>query len=171
MQPQGQATTAPDGTIYTACNVAIGSSTSVNAFNPNGTLKWSVDRFGGISAPDLGPNGNIYFVYQAGHLGALSPAGATLWNVFDGTNNLQYPAANPAGGMVFVGGGQNGNPGFVRAYSSTNGLVLWQLDLGAENVAISGSAPDPDLPRMVKQSTSVRPSPQHLQTAIVISTP
>jgi hypothetical protein len=133
MQPQGQAVTATDGTIYTACNVAIGSSTSVNAFNPDGTVKWSVERFGGISAPDLGTNGNSYFVYQAGHLGALSSAGGTLWNVFDGTNNLQYPIANPAGGMVFVGGGVYGSPGFVRAHSVTNGTVLWQLDLGAEN--------------------------------------
>lgn len=133
MQPQGQAITAADGTIYTACNVAIGSSTSINAFNANGTLKWRVDRFGGISAPDLGPEGNIYFAYQAGHLGALSPGGVTLWNVFDGTNILQYPVANPAGGMVFVGGGQNGNSGFVRAYSITNGSILWQLGLGAEN--------------------------------------
>jgi hypothetical protein len=133
MQPQGQAVTAPDGTIYTACNVAIGSSTSVNAFNPDGSVKWKHDQFGGISAPDLGPNGNVYFVYQAGHLGAVDANGISLWNVFDGINSLQYPIANPAGGMVFVGGGVNGSPGFVRAYDSANGAILWQLDLGSEN--------------------------------------
>jgi hypothetical protein len=133
MQPQGQAVTGPDGTIYTACRVVLGSSSSVNAFNPDGSVKWSVEEFGGVSAPDLGPSGNIYFVYQAGHLGALSSTGATLWSVFDGTNVLQFPVANPVRGNVFVGGGLYGNPGFVRAYSTTNGAVLWQIDLGAEN--------------------------------------
>lgn len=133
MQPQGQAVTAPDGTIYTGASVPIGSSSSINAFNPDGSLKWSVVYFGGISAPDLGPNGSVYFVYQAGHLAAVNPLGASLWKVFDGVNLLQYPIANPAGGMVFVGGGQNGNPGFVRAYNSANGAILWQIDLGSEN--------------------------------------
>jgi hypothetical protein len=133
MQPQGQAVTGPDGTIYTACNVAIGSSTSVNAFNPNGSLKWQYSQFGGISAPDLGPNGNVYFVFQAGHLGAVNASGQSLWNVFDGVNNLQYPVANPAGGVVFAGGGVNGSPGFVRAYNSANGSILWQINLGSEN--------------------------------------
>ncbi|HXH62520.1 MAG TPA: PQQ-binding-like beta-propeller repeat protein, partial [Fimbriimonadaceae bacterium] len=133
MQPQGQATTAPDGTIFTACSVDIGSSTSVNAFNPDGTSKWRVTEFGGTSAPDLGPNGNVYFAFQLIHLGALDSSGHALWSVTDGVNSVQYPIANPAGGMVFAGGGTNGQPGFVRAYNAANGATLWEVGLPFEN--------------------------------------
>lgn len=133
MQPQGQAAVAKDGTIYTGAIVPIGGSSAINAFSPDGTLKWSNVAFGGISAPDIGPDSNIFFVYRAGRLAALNPAGTLLWDVFDGVNLLQYPIANPAGGMVFVGGGVNGASGFVRAYNSANGGIMWQIDLPSEN--------------------------------------
>lgn len=72
---------APDGTIYT------GSIGTVNAYNPDGSLKWSFTEPSGgqgiMAGPGVGPDGNIYVITDHGGLGAfaLSPAGELLWNV------------------------------------------------------------------------------------------
>jgi hypothetical protein len=66
-----------DGTIYT------GSESSIKAFNPNGTLKWTfVENPLALIllGPNVGPDGNIYAVATEGiGIFSLTPAGVLRW--------------------------------------------------------------------------------------------
>jgi hypothetical protein len=66
-----------DGTVYT------GSESSIKAFNPNGTLKWTfVENPLALIllGPNVGPDGNIYAVATEGiGIFSLTPAGALRW--------------------------------------------------------------------------------------------
>jgi hypothetical protein len=66
-----------DGTVYT------GSESSIKAFNPNGTLKWTFvqnPRAMILLGPNVGPDGNIYAVSTEGiGIFSLTPAGALRW--------------------------------------------------------------------------------------------
>lgn len=68
----------PDGTIY------VGSESAINAYNPDGTAKWSFvqnPRAFILVGVSVGPDGNIYAVGTEG-LGvfSLTPAGALRWS-------------------------------------------------------------------------------------------
>jgi hypothetical protein len=66
-----------DGTIYT------GSESSIKAFNPNGTLKWTFVQNPLafiLLGPNVGPDGNIYAVATEGiGIFSLTPAGVLRW--------------------------------------------------------------------------------------------
>jgi putative pyrroloquinoline-quinone-binding quinoprotein len=66
-----------DGTIYT------GSESSIKAFNPNGTPKWTFVQNPMafiLLGPNVGPDGNIYAVATEGiGIFSLTPAGVLRW--------------------------------------------------------------------------------------------
>ena len=66
-----------DGTVYT------GSESSIKAFNPNGTLKWTFVQNPLafiLLGPNVGPDGNIYAVATEGiGIFSLTPAGVLRW--------------------------------------------------------------------------------------------
>jgi hypothetical protein len=66
-----------DGTIYT------GSESSIKAFNPNGTLRWTFVQNPMafiLLGPNVGPDGNIYAVATEGiGIFSLTPAGVLRW--------------------------------------------------------------------------------------------
>jgi outer membrane protein assembly factor BamB len=131
MQPQCQPAVGPDGTVYLTTFSAL-----LSAFNPeNGAVRWRYTPPVGnvVSPPDVGSDGVIYFAHALGYLSAVNPNGTLRWSVSDGSI-LQYPTVSPNNTMIVTGGGPSfGVPGFVRGYSTQNGQLLWQVDLGSEN--------------------------------------
>src|SRR5215207_684334 len=75
-----------DGTIYT------GSESSIKAFNPNGTLKWTFVQNPLafiLLGPNVGPDGNIYAVATEGiGIFSLTPAGVLRWTQPEGYARL-----------------------------------------------------------------------------------
>jgi hypothetical protein len=74
----GNVSVGPDGTIYT------GSTSSIFALRPNGTLRWKFDQNPGafiLLGPNVGPDGNIFAVGTQG-LGvfSLTPQGKLRWS-------------------------------------------------------------------------------------------
>jgi outer membrane protein assembly factor BamB len=79
---QGPAAVGADGTIY----FGTASQSAIHAVNPDGTLKWKFlapESQGPIGGPGIGPDGNIYAVFdRPGTVGAVSltPTGSLRWN-------------------------------------------------------------------------------------------
>ena len=87
----------PDGTIYTASaepNSAGVVGAAVNAFNPDGTRKWTfvdLDSQSVRAGPSVGPDGKIYVIFRSlvdvsgnpigRNLTALRPDGTVAWSV------------------------------------------------------------------------------------------
>ena len=94
-----------DGTIYFG---VAGPIAAIHAVNPDGSPKWifpAPDSQGPIGGPNIGPDGNIYAVFDlGGSIGAVSltPDGALRWN------NLGNPRVAELGQLgrelVFGGG-------------------------------------------------------------------
>jgi hypothetical protein len=60
---------------------------------------------------------------------------------------------SPANDSVFTGGAPNyGVPGFVRAFSTSSGQLLWSLDLGVEN---GGNQNMESIPRFTPDGSTV----------------
>ena len=68
-----------DGTIY------VGSTRSIIALNPNGTVKWQFDENPSafiLLGPNVGPDGNIYAVGNEGvGVFSLTPQGSLRWSL------------------------------------------------------------------------------------------
>ena len=102
-----------DGTIYFGLS---SPAAAIHAVNPDGTLKWifpAPDSQGTIGGPNVGPDGNIYAVFDiGGSIGAVSltPEGVLRWN------NLGNPRIAEFGqlGRELVFGG--GNVYFTSTY-------------------------------------------------------
>ncbi|GBC92225.1 Desiccation/radiation resistance protein [bacterium HR15] len=135
MQRQCQPAVGPDGTVYIT-TFSSSAGHQLNAFNPeNGAVRWRYTPPVGndVSAPDVGSDGVIYFAHGLSYLSAVNPNGTLRWSVSDGSI-LQYPIVSPNNQLIVTGGQpQLGTPGFVRGYSTQNGQLLWQVDLGSEN--------------------------------------
>jgi outer membrane protein assembly factor BamB len=75
----GNVSVGPDGTIYT------GSTSSIFALRPNGTLRWKFDQNPGafiLLGPNVGPDGNIYAVGTQGMgVFSLTPQGTLRWAI------------------------------------------------------------------------------------------
>ena len=95
-----------DGTIYFG---VASPFAAIHAVNPDGTRKWifpAPDSQGPIGGPNVGPDGNVYAVFDiGGSIGAVSltPDGALRWN------NLGNPRVGEVGqlGRELVFGGGN----------------------------------------------------------------
>jgi outer membrane protein assembly factor BamB len=85
----------PTGTVYVA------SDQTVYALSAEGDVLWTFTNEGGqgiMAGPTVGPDGNIYAVFDEGGLGTISltPEGKLRWNVtgftnFDGTGYSRLP--------------------------------------------------------------------------------
>jgi outer membrane protein assembly factor BamB len=88
----------------------VNSTGSLDAINPDGTLKWAITLSGACrTKPQIGPDGTIYFIDwvdrvppYAGNLCAVSPDGEALWNK-SGANAYTAPAIDAAGNIYVCG--------------------------------------------------------------------
>lgn len=115
-----------DGTIY------AGGFSEINAFNPDGSARWSYtaeNTQGLIAGPAVGPDGNIYAVFDAFPDGigviSLGSDGQLRWD------NVGDPAVhqNGGGGREIVFGQQQMYVAF-KAGQGTTPPALWAFDLG-----------------------------------------
>ncbi|MFQ3612046.1 MAG: PQQ-binding-like beta-propeller repeat protein [Fimbriimonadales bacterium] len=134
----GSPVVGPDGTIY------YGSTSGVNAVNPNGTLRWR--WFNGVSTawstPAIGADGAIYIIGnpQDAQLIALNPNGTLRWSLYlGGTDVRSSPAIGP-NGKIYVTNGQT--PGGYLYCINPDGTVDWRLYLGTEANSIPCFGPD-----------------------------
>lgn len=110
---------------------------AVQTYNANnGQLLWSVDApsqspCSGMANIAVGPDGCIYtaFCYRA--FWSLTAEGDERW--FDDNFNFYFQmdrlAVTPDNRFVLDLGGDVGQPGWVRAFSTDVGILQWQIDL------------------------------------------
>ena len=155
MMQQERPIVGPDGTVFLSASVPTGGNWSLNAFDPaSGTLLRSYFPSPGlsISVPTVGPDGRVYFGQSLSYLQGVTGDFVPLWTFFDGSI-LSYPVVSPANDIVFTGGAPNfGVPGFVRAFSTSSGQLLWSLDLGVEN---GGNQNMQSIPRFTPDGSTV----------------
>ena len=155
MMQQERPIVGPDGTVFLSASVPTGGNWSLNAFDPaSGTLLRSYFPSPGlsISVPTVGPDGKVYFGQSLSYLQGVTGDFVPLWTFFDGSI-LSYPVVSPANDIVFTGGAPNfGVPGFVRAFSTSSGQLLWSLDLGVEN---GGNQNMQSIPRFTPDGSTV----------------
>jgi outer membrane protein assembly factor BamB len=155
MMQQQRPIVGTDGTVFLSASVATGGNWSLNAFDPaNGTLlrNYFPSPGLGMSVPTVGPDGAVYFGQSLSYLQAVSRDFIPKWTFFDGSI-LSYPVVSPANDIVFTGGAPNyGVPGFVRAFSTSSGQLLWSLDLGVEN---GGNQNMQSIPRFTLDGSTV----------------
>lgn len=127
---RGQPAVGPDGFAY------VGDNGGMASFAPDGTLRWSFLEFplNAGSAPDVGPDGRLYYVRNLSFLTVLDTAsGAKLSTYFDGSI-LDSPVVSPDNSVVALTGQPTyGEPGFMKGVSPSDGRLLWRVDLGREN--------------------------------------
>ena len=155
MMQQQRPIVGPDGTVFLSASVPTGGNWSLNAFDPaSGTLLRSYFPSPGLgmSVPTVGPDGRVYFGQSLSYLQGVTGDFVPQWTFFDGSI-LSYPVVSPANDIVFTGGAPNyGVPGFVRAFSTSSGQLLWSLDLGVEN---GGNQNMESIPRFTPDGSTV----------------
>ena len=155
MMQQQRPIVGPDGTVFLSASGLTGGNWSLNAFDPaSGTLLRSYFPSPGLgmSVPTVGPDGRVYFGQSLSYLQGVTGDFVPLWTFFDGSI-LSYPVVSPANDIVFTGGAPNyGVPGFVRAFSTSSGHLLWSLDLGVEN---GGNQNMQSIPRFTPDGSTV----------------
>ena len=123
-----QTATGPDGTVYS-------TYTALGAYTPAGSVKWS---FTGVinnaaTAPDVGPDGVVYFVHNLGTLYAVNPNGSERWRVVT-SEIMEDPIVSPLNSMIAMGGIPTyGMSGFFKAVSTATHNELWRVTLAPEN--------------------------------------
>jgi hypothetical protein len=135
MQQQRQPATGLDGSLYlTAMGGANGWA--LRRIDPGtGSVLWSYSPWpsNGMSPPDAGPDGSIYFSRSLSYLESVTAAGQSRWTFFDGSI-IDHPVVSPDGSSVVAGNRPNfGEPGSVRGWNAANGALRWQVDLPSEN--------------------------------------
>jgi hypothetical protein len=142
-QDNHQPAVAPDGSLYTNLFSARGPGLMMGKFDDNGNLLWhTFDQFSNstnaLSVPDVGPDGVIYNGRNLNTLYAINPDSSVRWQYTD-PDSLMIPIVSPLNDLVFLGGANDGQPGFFEAVSTT-GSLLWKIPLPIEN----GFNVDPD---------------------------
>ncbi|HSJ85828.1 MAG TPA: PQQ-binding-like beta-propeller repeat protein [Anaerolineales bacterium] len=123
-----QPATGPDGSLYT-------TYTALGAYTPAGSVKWS---FTGVvnnaaTAPDVGPDGVVYFVHNLSTLYAVNPNGTERWRVVT-SEIMEDPIVSPSNSMLAMGGIPTyGTSGFFKAVSTGTHAELWRVTLAPEN--------------------------------------
>ncbi len=133
-QQQTQPAVGPDGTIYiTHFSSQPGLGWVLEAFSPtNGQSLWIYDgnAVSGMTPPDVGQDGMVYFTQDGARLFAFNPNTRTPnWVYQDGTV-LNYPTVSPRNDVVVVGGVVTfGDVGFVKGIRRSSGQLLWTVPL------------------------------------------
>ncbi|MDX6477134.1 MAG: cytochrome c, partial [Gaiellaceae bacterium] len=74
-----------------------------------------------------------YFARSLSYLESVTPNGSSRWTFFDGSL-IDQPIVSPQGTIVVAGSRPNfGVAGTVRGWNSSNGSLLWQVNLPDEN--------------------------------------
>jgi len=131
-QQQTQPAVGPDGTIFIT-HSRIGIGWVLEAYNPrNGQSMWYYhgNTVSGLTPPDVGSDGIVYYTQDRSRLIAFNPLTQTpKWIYQDGTI-LDYPTISPQNDVVVVGGVVNfGDVGFIKGISSNTGELLWTVQL------------------------------------------
>ncbi|MBV9571479.1 MAG: PQQ-like beta-propeller repeat protein [Alphaproteobacteria bacterium] len=132
----GQADVAKDGSVLVPTQL----QPRLNAFSPNGKFLWSF--FGDeqtvtndLTAPDVGPDGNIYIVRNLGELYSLTPKPATRWvsPSLLSQGPISGPIVSPANDLVLLGGQPTyGEPGLIQGFSPANGALQFEINIPKE---------------------------------------
>jgi outer membrane protein assembly factor BamB len=132
----GQAAAANDGSVLVPSQL----QPRLYDFSPRGKLRWQF--FGDeqtttndLSAPDIGPDGNIYIDRNLSELYSLKPSPSVRW--VSGSllpqGPISGPAVSPSNDVVVIGGQQTyGEPGLIQAFSALNGTPLWEINIPKE---------------------------------------
>ena len=111
--------------------------TGMMAITPDGNVDWVSLHPQGINLPlmpGIDSEGVIYTgPYSSLKLWAINPDGSTRWTVPASSGLLDTLNVPPDGSIILAGGSDTfGQPGWVRAYDTADGALLWQVDLVAE---------------------------------------
>lgn len=138
---QGPTSVGRDGTIY----FGTASPSALHAVNPGGKARWvfhAPDSQGPIGGPNVGPDGNVYAVYDMpGEIGAVSltPAGTLRWNRLGSPRVAEY---GQVGRELVFGGGNvyftSTYYGDVHAFELADGDQRFDVNVGAAGQAATG---------------------------------
>lgn len=124
-----------DGTIFIAGEVYNNLVAPINAFNPDGSVKWTrsdIEGAGFFAGVALSADGStLYTARQRGKVYALSAAtGATVWaSTIAGTKeSFGGSPALSSNGILYVMS-DNDTVGRIYAVSAADGRLLWQQDV------------------------------------------
>ncbi len=128
-----------DGTIYFG---VASPFAAIHAVNPDGTRKWifaAPDSQGPIGGPNVGPDGNVYAVFDiGGSIGAISltPAGVLRWNTL---GNPRVAEVGQVGRELVFGGGKvfftSTYYGDVYGFNLASGAQDFYTNVGTANQA------------------------------------
>lgn len=115
----------PDGTIYLYAVGVAPDVTVLEAFAPDGSLKWTVSTPGTGTTPAVGSDGTIYLWGEYSPFTAFNPNGTQKWNFPYGGGSLNgSPAIAPDGTIYFGSVDRN-------LYAlNPNGSKKWSVNLG-----------------------------------------
>ena len=136
-QQQMQPDTGPDGTVYMTDFTGLGGlGWGLKAYDKqDGHEVWRFDPGinSVVSAPDVAADGTIYFAWDLSRVGAVSPAGQSVWTHVDFDGIRTGPIVSPDDATLIVGGGNFGEPGFFKAINAATGAEIWKFNLTSEN--------------------------------------
>ncbi len=103
----------------------------MRAFDADGSVAWTYDpRIAAqATAPAVGPDGTIYLAWDLQFIGAVSPSGTELWQIFDDTPVREQPTVSPDGSLLVCIGQQNGVSGRIEAFDTADGSSVWNTPL------------------------------------------
>lgn len=112
---------------------AGGPSRGLYAYHPDGSFSWrhNPDIRSESSAPDVGPDGTVYFSWDMSHIGAVGPDGQPRWTYTDLNNIMREgPIVSPNNDQLTIGGQPSfGVNGWIRSFATGNGAEQWRVDL------------------------------------------
>ena len=138
---EGPVAVTPDGTIVVTANPG-GADTHLVAVNPDGTLRWIFTDCcsqGFIAGPNIGPDGNIYAVFDLGSGGAVSltQEGQVRWQTTGTPVMWEYGSI---GVDVVFGKSSSSGPvdQLITAFDRNGDNHLWATGLdGAQEFAVT----------------------------------
>ena len=132
------------GKVYIESNPTIGDDGIIyfgsykdgylNAFYPNGTIKWRYRLVSGItcSSPGIADDGTIYIGDDAGYLYSIYPNGTLIWKVMLKNNyGIPSPPSIADDGTIYVANYNTNDPGYLYAVNHIDGTIKWKYEIGS----------------------------------------
>ena len=116
-----------DGTIYIGASYEY-TAGLVEAFNPDGSVKWSIAPTGNgdsFTSPAVGADGTLYLGGTDGSLWAINPDGTPQWAFATGGAVYSSPALGADGTIYFGSNDHN-----VYALNPRDGSLKWAFPTG-----------------------------------------
>jgi outer membrane protein assembly factor BamB len=132
-----QAAASRNGALFVPIDLQL------NTYDRNGQFRWSFfdnvnPPTNDLTAPDLGPDGNLYINRNLSELYSLTPTASqpiVRWVApsFIAGGPIPGPIVSPTNELVLMGGQQNfGRPGVIAAFSTADGSVLFRISIPKE---------------------------------------